>query len=230
MTSTKIHHPSSSKGRGGTSCRVCGVDEAGKGPVLGPMVIAGVACSDPREVAATGVMDSKELSPRRRSELFSIIQERFPYTVVIRTASDIDQLRTEMTMNEITARAHAEVISNLMCNEAFLDACDVNEERFARTVGGMVGYPCRITARHKADRTFPLVSAASIVAKVIRDGLVRELETEYGDIGSGYPADPVTIRFLTRYIEEHGQPPAIARRSWATVKNLLKKTSQKTLF
>ena len=206
---------------------ICGVDEAGKGPVLGPMVIAAVACSNPQDLADIGVMDSKELSPKRREALFSIIRERFPYTVVIRTAADIDSLRQVMTMNEITARAHAEVVRNLGCTEAFLDACDVNEERYARTVGGYIGNPCKITARHKADRTFPVVSAASIIAKVIRDGLVRDLEKEYGRIGSGYPADPVTIAFLKEYIRIHGNPPVIARSSWATVKNMMKQGNQK---
>ena len=210
--------------------QICGVDEAGKGPVLGPMVVAAVSCSNPQDLADIGVMDSKDLSPKRREALFAIIKERFPYTVVIRTAADIDELRQEMTMNEITARAHAEVVRTLGCTEAYLDACDVNEERYARTVGGYIGYPCQITARHKADRTFPVVSAASIVAKVIRDGLVRELEKEYGHIGSGYPADPVTIGFLKEYIKTHGRPPFIARTSWATVKNLMKQENQRQLF
>jgi ribonuclease HII len=214
----------------GTGCTICGVDEAGKGPVLGPMVVAGVACSDPGELAALGVMDSKILSPKRREVLFEMIRDRFPSAVVIRTAAEIDRLREEMTMNEITARAHAEVVRELGCREVYLDACDVNEERYARTVGVHIGYPCSITARHRADQTFPPVSAASIVAKVIRDARIRELEEEFGVIGSGYPADPVTIAFLKEYIAAHGRPPVIARSSWATVKNLMKNAGQKRLF
>lgn len=209
---------------------ICGVDEAGKGPVLGPMVIAAVACSNPQDLADIGVMDSKVLSPKRREVLFAIIKEQFQYTVVIRTASDIDHLRKGMTMNEITARAHAEVVRTLGCTEAFLDACDVNEERYARTVGGYIGQPCKITARHRADQTFPVVSAASIVAKVIRDRLVRDLEEEFGQIGSGYPADPITIAFLKEYIRINGRPPCIARMSWATIQNLMKLESQQQLF
>jgi len=210
--------------------KICGVDEAGKGPVLGPMVVAGVACSDLDEIAALGVMDSKVLTAKRREALFEKIKTQFPYAVVIRTAADIDRLRAEMTMNEITARAHAEVVATLGCPVAWLDACDVNEDRYGRTVAGFIGKPCQVIAKHKADRTCPAVSAASIVAKVIRDGLVRSYEEEYGEIGSGYPADPVTIGFLTRYIRSHGSPPPIARRSWATVKNLMNNTGQKRLF
>jgi ribonuclease HII len=209
---------------------ICGVDEAGKGPVLGPMVIAAVACSNQQELADLGVMDSKALSPKRRSELFALIKARFPYTVAIRTAADIDQLRTEMTMNEITARAHAEVVRNLECSEAYLDACDVNEERYGRTVGGYIGHPCTIISCHRADQKYPAVSAASIIAKVIRDRLVQEMEEEYGSIGSGYPADPVTIGFLTTYIQKYGHPPAIARTSWATVKKMMQKAGQQKLF
>lgn len=209
---------------------ICGVDEAGKGPVLGPMVVAGVACSDLEELAGLGVMDSKVLTAKRRETLFELIKKEFPYAVVIRTASDIDTLRSEMTMNTITARAHAEVVATLGCPVAYLDACDVNEDRYGRTVAGYIGKPCQVIAKHKADRTCPAVSAASIVAKVIRDGLVDSYKEEYGEIGSGYPADPVTIGFLTRYIREHGSPPPIARRSWATVKNLMNNTGQKKLF
>jgi len=214
----------------GSLLKICGVDEAGKGPVLGPMVIAGVACSDLDELARLGVMDSKVLTAKRREALFALIREQFPYAVVIRTAGDIDQMRTEMTMNEITARAHAEVVATLGCPVAWLDACDVNEERYGRTVAGYIGRPCEVISKHKADRTCPAVSAASIVAKVIRDGLVCSLKEEYGEIGSGYPADPVTIEFLSRYIREHGNPPPIARRSWATVKNLMQQAGQKKLF
>lgn len=217
--------------RTGTRVRnICGVDEAGKGPVLGPMVVAGVACSNLDELAGLGVMDSKVLTAKRREALFELIKKEFPYAVVIRTASDIDTLRSEMTMNTITARAHAEVVATLGCPVAWLDACDVNEDRYGRTVAGYIGKPCQVIAKHKADRTCPAVSAASIVAKVIRDGLVDSYKEEYGEIGSGYPADPVTIGFLTRYIKEHGSPPPIARRSWATVKNLMNNTGQKKLF
>jgi ribonuclease HII len=209
---------------------ICGVDEAGKGPVLGPMVIAAVACSDQQELSVLGVMDSKALSPRKRQELFLLIKERYRYTVVIRTAADIDRLRQEMTMNEITARAHAEAASSLGCEEVFLDACDVNEVRYGHTVGGYIRYPCTITAKHRADQQFPVVSAASIVAKVVRDGLVKDLEEEYGEIGSGYPSDPVTVTFLEDYIRKNGKPPAIARTSWATVKKMMQKIGQQRLF
>lgn len=210
--------------------RICGVDEAGKGPAIGPMVVAAVGCSSMADIEGLGMMDSKTLSASRREALFSEIKARFPYTVAIRTAGDIDRLRQEMTMNEITARAHAAVVSKLGCEVAYLDACDVNEERYGRTVGGYIGSPCQIIARHKADKLFPVVSAASIVAKVIRDGLVRDLEEEYGPLGSGYPADPVTVAFLKHYIQDHGKPPACARTSWATIKNLMNQGNQKKLF
>lgn len=222
--------PGDPKQRPRSNYRICGVDEAGKGPVLGPMVIAGVACSDLKDLAELGVMDSKVLSPKRRESLSVQIRERFPYAVAIRTAADIDQLRNQMTMNEITARAHAEVVRILGCPVAWLDACDVNEERYGRTVSGYIGGSCQIIARHRADQTCPAVSAASIVAKVIRDAIVSAYEDDYGMIGSGYPADPVTIAFLAGYIRDHGHPPPIARRSWATVKNLVNQAGQKRLF
>lgn len=209
---------------------ICGVDEAGKGPVLGPMVVAAVCCSDQQELADLGVMDSKSISPKRRSELYADIVKQYPYAITIRSAADIDHLRQEMTMNEITARAHAEVAASLKCDTLYLDACDVNEERYGLTVGRYLGHTCTIIAKHRADSLFPVVSAASIIAKVVRDGLILDLKAEYGQIGSGYPSDPITIEFLKNYIQKNRQPPPIARSSWATVKKMMGKTGQLTLF
>jgi len=88
-----------------------------------------------------------------------------------------------------------------------------------------------ITSEHKAEVKYPVVSAASILAKVERDALVKKIgENEGVEIGSGYPADPKTIQFLENYVKEHGSLPDFARRSWETSRNLLERYEQRTLF
>lgn len=206
--------------------RFCGVDEAGKGAVLGPMVIAAVGCERPDDFADLGVRDSKELTPRKREILFSEIEGRFPTAIRVIEAADIDQMRRLMTMNTIVARFHAEVISDLGPETAYVDACDVNAWRYGRTVKSRLERPCVIVSEHHADQNFPVVSAASIVAKVTRDREVTFLAEEYGLIGTGYPTDPETIAYLTSYIDTQGHPPPIARESWKTVGAMMYRKEQ----
>jgi len=205
---------------------ICGVDEAGKGSVLGPMVIAAVECEEMDELTALGVADSKKLTKESRERINKTIRERFQYSLVIRTAQEIDSLRQTMTMNEIVAQAHAEAVDALSSTTAYLDACDVNEKRYETTVSSYVKSGAKIIAKHKADVLFPPVSAASIVAKVERDSLITKLAGEHGDIGSGYPSDQVTIRYLEKYIRTHKQPPFFARSSWETVKQMMYQKDQ----
>jgi ribonuclease HII len=89
---------------------------------------------------------------------------------------------------------------------------------------------CEIVSEHHADEKYRVVSAASIVAKVVRDREIKKIAKEYGEIGSGYPSDPVTIRWLSGYIADNPSPPPIARRSWKTVGALLAKKNQRTLL
>nr|WP_165074540.1 ribonuclease HII [Methanogenium sp. MK-MG] len=209
---------------------ICGIDEAGKGSVLGPMVVAGVSAHDMDEVALTGVADSKTISRKRRESLYSEITEKFVTATAIISAEEIDRLRAEISMNDIVARAHAEVICKLPCATAFVDACDVNAERYGRTVSRYAGGNYSIVSEHKADVRFPVVSAASVVAKVTRDRCIESLHEEFGNFGSGYPSDSVTIRFLETYIAESGHPPACARSSWETTRRIMSRLSQASLF
>ena len=204
---------------------ICGVDEAGKGAVLGPLVVAGVACGSDEEAAAVGARDSKTLSPARREEIYAEIVARF--SVATRTLSprEIDA-RPGHTLNLCIARAHAAVVSDLGPDLAILDACDVDEGRYGRTVAGYLTCRCRVRSVHEADRIHPVVGAASIVAKVLRDRAIADLAREHGDIGSGYPSDPVTIAWLRDYLRERKAPPPFARASWATTRELMNELFQ----
>lgn len=207
---------------------LCGVDEAGKGAVLGPLVVAGVACIKKQDLAALGVKDSKALTPARREVLAAEIRAAFPFEILHIAPGEIDA--RGMTMNALLARSHARVISALQPAIAVVDACDVDAARYGAMVSAHLDRPCRVVSCHHADRDHPAVSAASIIAKVERDHAVAALKQEYGEIGSGYPSDPSTVRFLSGYMKEYGHPPLIARKSWETIRTLVRQHEQASLL
>lgn len=208
---------------------ICGVDEAGKGSVLGPLVVAAVGVRDEGRLQDLGLKDSKLLSAKERERLYPLIRKRCRVVTVKLDAHEIDRIRLEMTLNVAVARAHAQAIAKLSPSCAYVDACDVNIFRYAEMVRSNLTRPCEIVSEHHADEKFLVVSAASIIAKVTRDRAIATLAKKYGEIGSGYPSDPVTIRYLTGYIDEHRAPPPIARKSWKTVGALLAKKAQSSL-
>ena len=200
-----------------------GVDEAGRGPVLGPLIICGIAVESDGALKRMGVRDSKKLAPKRREELAPKIMEIARVELVEISADEIDALRTRMTMNEIEAKAFAAIVERLSPQIAYIDAADVNEENFGKAVGANLKCGAQIVSKHKADDTYPVVSAASIIAKVNRDRRVREIEREIGrPIGSGYQTDDVTMTFLEDWIKENGSCPPHTRRSWEPAKNLMR--------
>ncbi len=211
---------------------IAGLDEAGKGPVLGPMCVAGVLLDEKNldALAKTGVKDSKQLSPKKREELAVQVKnlaERY-FILEVRPVQ-IDELRKVMTMNEIMVACYAKVFEELKPDRAFVDAADVIAERFGENIRRKYSGKVDITSEHNADEKYPIVSAASILAKVRRDELVRDIGRTVGiEIGSGYPADPKTIQFLENWVREHGTLPDFARSSWETSKNIMERMSQRT--
>lgn len=203
---------------------LCGADEAGRGPVMGPMVVAAVKVESDDFLREIGVRDSKKCAPRRRERLAGLIKENSEYQTAIISPEEIDWMREEMTLNEIEVDAFAEVLNRLgtaYC-ELYLDAADVNEERFGEEIGKRLERrPAKIVAKHGGDDLFPVVSAASIIAKVTRDAEIERIKEELGEIGSGYPADPVTQKFLRKWVNEHGDLPPHTRRSWKSAKKAL---------
>lgn len=202
-----------------------GVDEAGKGPVIGSMFVAGLVIDEEKlfDLAAIGVKDSKQLTPERRElmakKLDRIADDKYILEVPPRV---IDELRQVMTMNDIMVRCFSQVLQRLTsANRAILDAADVNEARFGERVRIASGTSMEIIAEHKADQNHPVVSAASILAKVQRDKSVRELEQSMNCIiGSGYPGDSLTIEFLHDWVKEHGDLPPCARHTWVTAQRI----------
>ncbi|CAG0961996.1 MAG: RNase HII [Candidatus Methanoperedens nitroreducens] len=215
---------------------ISGVDEAGKGPVLGPMCVAGILLDGTKigELSRIGVKDSKQLTAKKREVLAGEIKELAEkYFILEVTSSRIDELRKIMTMNEIMVASFTKVLKELRPDHAFVDAADVIANRFGENIRMKYPGEIMITSEHKADVKYPIVSAASILAKVQRDLLVKQIENELGlEIGSGYPSDAKTIGFLEQWVKDNNSLPSFARSSWETSKNIFDKfdRNQKRLF
>lgn len=209
---------------------IAGIDEAGKGPVLGPMCVAGVVIEEKKisELIELGVKDSKLLSSKKREALVSGIKMLADRYYILEVApSQIDELRKIMTMNEIMVLCYARVLERLKPEHAFVDAADVNALRFGENIKKRYG-KAEIISEHDADKKYPVVSAASILAKVRRDALIKALEENAGvEIGSGYPGDPKTIKFLEDWFQKHGELPEFARNSWETSRRIRQNFSQR---
>lgn len=202
---------------------VGGVDESGRGCVLGPLAVAGVSVDSGslRELADLGVKDSKLLSPSQRDSLFPEIKRvckrvevsRIPPKVIDRYVSRGKKYRR---LNYLETIHMAKVIDALGVEEVFVDAPDTNPKRFKSELAELLTCKPRIVAEHKADVNYAVVSAASIVAKVERDRDIAELRELHGDFGSGYPSDPDTIAFLESWVKRKSSQPEFARKSWKT--------------
>ncbi|ELZ68154.1 ribonuclease HII [Haloferax sp. ATCC BAA-645] len=209
-----------------------GVDEAGKGPVLGPMVAAAVR-GEP-DALPDGIADSKRLSPERREELATELRERDDISVGVAFVepATIDDPETDMNLLTVRAQVDAAAAVAADADELVCDAGDVSESRFGRRVReglAEAGVPVEVRAQHRADDEHAIVGAASIVAKVERDRRVEAIADEYGEVGSGYPSDGTTREFLREYVREHGILPDCARKSWSTCADLMAAHKQSSL-
>lgn len=209
------------------SVLVAGVDDAGRGSVIGPLVIAGVLLEEedlPRLVDL-GVRDSKLLSPRRRQQLAGEIRGLALRCHVIRLApAEIDRVvrsgRRLHKLNRLEAQTMAKLITILRPDVAYVDASDVLADRFKQHIAESLPFKVQIISEHKADAKYPIVSAASIIAKVERDKAISELREKHGETGSGYATDPKTLRFLENWIKRFGSYPDFVRKSWKPAKRL----------
>lgn len=196
--------------------RVCGIDEAGKGAVIGPLIVAGICLDSSLEqlLWSWGVRDSKLLSPSARMRLYSILTKNLEYATIQLSPAQIDQLRSNYTLNQILADCYTELVKKLNPELVYLDCPSPNIPKYLELIRSKLGRDLEIKAQHRAELSYSPVAAASIIAKVERDQAIRELERRLGArIGSGYPSDPATLKF----IREHGIDPSIMRISWATL-------------
>ncbi|MCK5612255.1 ribonuclease HII [Candidatus Pacearchaeota archaeon] len=219
--------------------RELGIDDAGRGPVMGPMILGGclIKKSDEQELKELGVRDSKTLTPKRRAFLAEKIKEKVvSYKLIKIFPDEIDsQKDAGVKLNEVEAIAAAEIIDALNDSDekldVVLDCPSVNTVAWKDFLVSKLKKTnnLEIESKHKADATNISVGAASILAKEEREKEVAKIKEEYGDVGSGYPGDPKTIVFLRENaikLKDKG----VFRKSWSTYQKYGGKVNQKTLF
>ncbi len=200
-----------------------GIDEAGRGSALGPLVVCGFAMEerDLDSLARVPVADSKELEPAERLRIVGELREIACRFRLARFApAAVDRAVRKKGLNALEMSGMVALIRRFRPSVVYIDALTNRPARFGRQVEGMLA-PLRVkvVAENRADAKYPLVQAASIIAKVTRDAAVARLEKRYGCVGSGYPSDLRTRLFLKRWAEKGDYPPCV-RRSWSLIGRL----------
>jgi len=217
--------------------KLLGIDDAGRGPVIGPMILAGVLLDNKKQeqtIKSWGAKDSKLLTPHKRHLLKNKIVSSYQYEIATTSPREIDNHKN---LNTLEAEKTASIINHFAKTtddkiQVIVDCPSTNIEAWTETVRNLLDNPNHIllSCEHKADRDHPVVSAASILAKESREEEIKKLKQLLEiDFGSGYPADPKTKNFVTT---NHSNPTYanIIRFSWATIKKLQRTSSQRKLF
>ena len=202
--------------------KICGVDDAGRGSMIGPMVIAGISIEKKNipKLRKLGVRDSKKLSPKKRELLYKeIVKLVDDYHVIRIPPRTIDKYVFEHNLNHLEAKKMAEVISNLNPDLSYVDSCDVNAARFGREISDL-SKKSKVKSYHYADSRFVVVSAASIIAKVSRDRSIMRLN-KTTNLGSGYPSDKKSVNYVKKIVSSKKSLPTSIRKSWKPVQKIL---------
>jgi len=229
------------KTKSGTSkTLLLGIDDAGRGPVIGPMVLAGCLIDSETgdEFKKVGVRDSKQLTQKRREFLEGIIKEKSKaFEVVVLNPEEIDKKNSEgLKLNELEGLAATEIINKINNGKEkikiIIDCPSPNRTKWRNFIIMKIENlsNLEISCEHKADRNHVVVGAASILAKSERERQMNKLKKRYGkDMGSGYTSDPTTKKFLEKNIKNHNNK-GIFRKTWSTWKKAAHKSKQKKLF
>lgn len=188
--------------------------------MIGPLVIAGVWVEPDqlRALEVLGVRDSKQVTRAQRVALSEAI-EKIAHVLVL----EIPVAQLDENLTRIELHAMAQIIQNTSAERVYLDlpVGPRAHTRFVHQLRSGAERDFELIAENKADVRYPIVSAASIVAKVRRDRVIERLRAEYGDFGWGYPSEPKTRAFLREFYERHGRFPECARTKWQTLKRLI---------
>jgi len=198
--------------------KVLGIDEAGRGPVIGPLIIAGVMIEDGKESMLGEVKDSKFLYHNKRIKLSKHIREHFKYEIIKIYPNEIDDALNsdDLNLNWLEAHKQAEIINKLKPNVAIIDCPSINTKKFTEYLRKLINLKkIKLVVEHKADANYPVCSAASIIAKVEREEEMKKIKQKYGDCGPGYPANKKTQEFVKIYGKKY---PEIFRKTWSTYK------------
>ena len=202
--------------------KICGVDDAGRGSMIGPMVIAGISIEKKiiPKLRKLGVRDSKKLSSKKRELLYKeIIKLVDDYHVIRIPPKTIDTYVFKHNLNHLEAKKMADVITHLKSEISYVDSCDVNAARFGREISDLSN-KSKVRSYHYADSRFVVVSAASIIAKVSRDRSIARLNKNY-QFGSGYPSDKKSVNFIKKLVSAKKSLPSSVRKSWKPVQKIL---------
>lgn len=214
-----------------------GIDDAGRGPLIGPMILAGVLLSgeQERKLKKENIKDSKQLSQNERVRLEKIIRAGVKnYEIVKVFPKEID---SHENLNTLEAEKSAEIINALNIGKVkeeevkvIVDCPSTNIEAWQKTLLSYIknSENLKVSCEHKADANYLSVGAASILAKVTRENEVKKIKEQYGKVGSGYPSDPMTKEFLAKRGNEL-KDSGIFRKSWSTWKKMFPGNGQKSL-
>lgn len=209
--------------------KVLGIDEAGRGPTIGPMIIAGVMIEDGEENKIDGVKDSKLLPHKKRIELDKKIRANSEFKIIEVSVREIDEAleSDKLNLNWLEAHKQAEIINSLNPDKAIIDCPSPNCDKFREYLKALLkNKKIELIVEHKADVKYPTCSAASIIAKVRREEEMDKIKKKYGNTGPGYSSNLITQKFIKENWEKH---PEIFRKTWATWQNHKKMKGQKTL-
>ena len=208
---------------------VAGVDEAGRGPLIGPLIMAGVSFKENvlNSLKNLGVKDSKLLTQKKREELYKkIIELAENYKIFIVQPKEIDHFVQSQifNLNKLEAFYTVKILKILKPDKAYIDCPTHNTKRYKEYLSSLLGKEflkhTKIIAENKADYRYIACSAASILAKVTREREISKLKKRYGDFGSGYLTDEKTLKFLKKYYKQYAE---IFRKSWVTYQEQLVK-------
>ena len=211
---------------------VCGVEEAGRGPVIGPLVMAGVMIEEGKEEMLGEVKDSKLIPHKKRIMLDKHLRNNFEHDIAIAHPEEIDAAlnSTTLNLNWLEAHKQADIINKLKPDIAIIDCPSANPIKFTDYLRNLLNNKSiKLIVEHKADVNYPVCSAASILAKVERENQMDKIKEKYGNTGSGYPSDPKTKEFIKKQWDKY---PEIFRKTWATYKKIVDKEKryQRTLL
>ncbi|HEX2107481.1 MAG TPA: ribonuclease HII [Nitrososphaera sp.] len=211
------------------SVLIGGVDEAGRGSIIGPLVVAGISIRESKIalLREIGVKDSKALNPKVRARLFGEIMKVIDSVCIHKIDPvEVDGSVSFKGLNRLEARTMASVINNIEADEVYVDCCDVNPQRYREYMEFHLTCKPKLYSLHHADVINTVVSAASIIAKITRDKEIQRICNTYGSIGSGYPSDQRTMCFIRDWVVKHGSAPEFARKSWKPLRMMLKEIPQ----
>ncbi|HJU35234.1 MAG TPA: ribonuclease HII [Nitrososphaera sp.] len=208
----------------GDSILIGGVDEAGRGSIVGPLIIAGISIRESKVALLhkMGVKDSKALNPKVRARLFVEIMKVIDSVCIHKIDPvEVDDSVSFKGLNRLEARVMASVINAIGADEVYVDCCDVNPQRYREYMECHLTCKPKLYSLHHADVINMVVSAASIIAKITRDQEIQHICSRYGSIGSGYPSDERTMRFIREWVTKNGSAPDFTRKSWKPLRLML---------